>query len=180
MTCQPKRTECNICYAEKWCMPCGALNNCHVYTCDDCRGEYHRNDWVSGFNGVKDMPYKCPYCNCKDLKMRQQVLVRHAYCGFGGSDQQLEQYMKVIEDGDCCIYPSGVEGWHKYKKEKVRKRFSLMSKEDLIKEIMAWMEVCDEAGVAEEEAKERVMELEQELEKTKRGLARLHADIELV
>ena len=33
----PKRTECMVCYEEKFMSPCGSQSDCNVYICRDCK-----------------------------------------------------------------------------------------------------------------------------------------------
>tara|TARA_B110000285_G_C14681494_1_gene404902 strand:+ start:212 stop:568 length:357 start_codon:yes stop_codon:yes gene_type:complete len=54
-------TECDICCEEGIIMPCGALNNCKVNVCNNCR--------IDGHDGNYDyMSRKCVYCKCYDYK----------------------------------------------------------------------------------------------------------------
>jgi len=64
----PKKTECIVCYQEKFISPCGANNNCGVYVCIDCKFDFdaaHNNS-----DGImNDNLFNCMICKKPEHKL---------------------------------------------------------------------------------------------------------------
>ena len=134
----PKRTECNICYAEKWCLPCGVYNACDVYTCSECRIDTHYGNYNEDINEMDSHIYKCPYCCGKDTRNRLDTLIIYAHGILGDADEYddgMEEYRGAVGRGECCIIPSGPPGIQKWRQEKIKKMYDDMTRDELLNEI---------------------------------------------
>lgn len=173
----PKRTECNICYEEKMCIPCGSSSNCDVYTCQECRVNHHREKHEEELNDPCGFIYKCPYCCKGDIKIETKTTIINYYNDCDDFPQVNHAYHSAVENGDCCVFPSADVGWNKYEDEQETKKLMSMTKEQLIKEVKDYKTLFKANYESRNEMMGRVMELEQELKTVKEALATIHENI---
>jgi len=86
----PKRTECNICCIERFCLPCSAFNNCDAYCCSTCAQRIYSLNPDSTIAGLK---FDCSFCKCNHGKAET----------VWGIDPAAEACSLAVMEGECCV-----------------------------------------------------------------------------
>ena len=101
------------------CMPCGSTSSCDVYTCEECRSEYHREGTYEELYECFGKIYTCPYCSNKDIKIEVKTNIINFVELCEDYDMD-DAYGILVEQGDCCVFPSGESGFYKWEKEQLK------------------------------------------------------------
>ncbi len=94
-----KRTECLVCYENKFMTPCGALNSCKVYVCKDCKCKYEEE------KNLYWLETQCMICKKQEPK---RALIFNYYDfvedGCNVYNRRTKDYSQAYRDDDCPLF----------------------------------------------------------------------------
>ena len=97
-----KKTECIVCYENKFMTPCGALNSCNVYVCDDCK---YDNELKNSEEAVWGYNSRCIIC--KELEYKRAIYFNYydfINDGCGIYNKKTKKYNQPEADGDVPLF----------------------------------------------------------------------------